>query len=453
MQTTAVPSWLRPAARFGISGATSAIAALGSVVRGKVLAIWLGPTGVGIWGQIYSGQTWLGTLTTGGLSLPMSHAIAVARGAGDAPAVRRAVWTAGIAVGLAILVVCGAGLALAPAISTALLGTPEHAVLVRLSMLGVAGFAAQVTLQGLWAGFADVRAPLTYALVGNAVAISTVLLLVPRFGVAGAVLGMACMFPTAIAGMLWIHRRRYREAFVPAPSPKFDRRVFTRLLHVAAASVGMALFDQGVLLATRSHYVRLHGTAATGLLQVALGLAVQMGGLFYAYLGGYAFGRISGLTDIVAIRDYTRRQWRAVTSLAALLAAFVVLAGRPLLHLLYSAQFDSARGPLAWMLLGEFCKVGGQVLATGALTVGGVRLWLPIGLGYTSAVGLGYLLATHLGAGPYSLPYAYAAAGFVGLVIPVVTMSRRGVTLAPRDLALVTLEIAALAALALRFGH
>ena len=48
-------------------------------------------------------------------------------------------------------------------VSTALLGSPEHATLVRLSMIGVAGFAAQLVMQGIWAGYADVRAPFTYA--------------------------------------------------------------------------------------------------------------------------------------------------------------------------------------------------------------------------------------------------------------------------------------------------
>ena len=183
------PRWLRAAARFGLSGVTSVIAGLGSIVRNKLLAIGLGTGGMGIWGQVYAGQTWLGTLTGAGLSLPLSHAIATARGAGDTAAVRRAVWSVMIAVGAAALLVCAAGLVLAPQLSTALLGTPEHARLVRLSMLGVAGFAGQLVLQGIWAGYADVRSPFTYAVIGNAVAITAVIVLVPRLGVAGAATG------------------------------------------------------------------------------------------------------------------------------------------------------------------------------------------------------------------------------------------------------------------------
>ena len=110
------PQWLKPAARFGLSGTTSAIGALGSILRNKLFATFLDTAGVGVLAQVISGQTWLGTLTGAGLSLPLSHAIATARGAGDAAAVRRAMWTVGLAIGAAAAVVCAAGLVLAPAV-------------------------------------------------------------------------------------------------------------------------------------------------------------------------------------------------------------------------------------------------------------------------------------------------------------------------------------------------
>jgi hypothetical protein len=338
-------------------------------------------------------------------------------------------------------------------VSTALLGTPEYATLVRLSMLGVAGLAAQITLQGVFAGYADMRALFTYVLIGNLVATAAVLALLPGFGLRGAVIGSACFFPSAILGALWLHRARYRAAILPAPAPRFDRAVFGTLLRVAATSLLLGLLDQGVLVATRSHYVRMHGTAANGILQSALQLSSQTGQLFYAYLGGYAFGRISSLPGLDAIRAYTRRQWRAVTATAALLMAFVVLAGTPLLRLLYSSRFDAARGPLAWLLVGEFCKVAMQAWAIGALSVGGVRLWAPIGIGYVVTAAAGYVVASHLGAGVLSLPYAYAAAGVAGLTIAGVSMSLRGVSLLGRDFATLGLMLAALVGLAFRYGR
>lgn len=453
MSVTRSSPWLERWNRFGLSGATSVIGALGGVVRNKLFAALLDTGGMGVLAQVISSQTWLGTMTGGGLSLPLSQAVGAALGASDQARVRRAMWSALIAVGGAALVVCAIGLLLAPQLSVAVLGSSQYAILVRWSMLGVAGLAMQVTLQGLFAGYSDVRAPFSYALIGNLVASTLVLVLVPRFGLTGAVIGVGSFFPTAIAGTLWLNRTRYREAFVPAPVPRFDAVIFRRMLKVAAASLLLALLDQGVLLGSRAHYVRVNGFEANGLLQAALALTQQVGALFYAYLGGYAFGKISGLTGADAVRDYTRRQWRWIPPLAAAVTIVAMLASGPLLHLLYSDRFDPARRLMVWMMLGEFGKVCMQTWALGALPLGGVRLWFPLGLVTIASMAIGYPLANRLGAGVMSLPYAYAASGLVALGFAAVRMSRRGVTLAARDLVAPLVTFAVLAALALTLGR
>jgi hypothetical protein len=59
-----------------------------------------------------------------------------------------------------------------------------------------------------------------------------------------------------------------------------------------------------------------------------------------------------------------------------------------------------------------------------------------------------YTTARALGAGAMSLPCAYAGAHLLSLTFAAATMSRRGVTLAGRDLALLGAALAGLAALA-----
>lgn len=441
--------WMRRGGRMGLSGFTSVLGALGGVARNKIFATFLDTTGVGQLAQILSGQNWLGTFTTGGLALPVSHAIATARGANDEPAVRRVVWTALVAVGSTALAVCALAILLAPALSTALLGSPEFAPLVRLSTLGVAGLSLQMILQGIYAGFSDVKATFTYALAGNLVATALVLALVPRFGLAGAVLGVASFFPVAILTSLFVHRRRYRAAFSPAPSPRFHGPTLRSMLQIAFASLLLALLDQGTLVSIRAHVVRAHGASANGLLQAAIGLAQQAGAPFYAYLGGYAFGRVSGLSGLEAVRDYTRRQWRLTTAVAALACGGGAVLAGPLLHVLYSDRFTGAAGPLAWTLVGEYSKIAMQAWVIGAISIGGVALWLPTGLVYTATMLVTYAVASAFGAGAYALPFAYAAAGFGGFAFTGVTLSRRGVTLAGRDLAWFAGTLAALVALAL----
>ena len=103
---------------------------------------------------------------------------------------------------------------------------------------------------------------------------------------------------------------------------------------------------------------------------------------------------------------------------------------------------------MAFMLVGEFAKVGTLTWTLGALPLGGVRLWVGIGLLAPPALAVAYGLATHLGAGPMSLPYAYASAGVATLGYAAFRMSGRAVTLSPGAIAIAAAGILALALLA-----
>jgi len=440
--------WKGRALRLWLTAAASAIGAIGGIARNKWLALNLDPAGFGVLGQVVAGQTWLGTLTGLGLGIPVTQAIGAAVARGDTPAVRRTISTALAAIAACALAVATLGLIFAPWIAVALLGSSEHAGLVRISMLAVGGLAFQGTIQGIFAGYSDVRPPLTYAIVGNVAVVSLVLFLVPRYGLAGATWSLSVFWPAAIALTLLLHRRAYAEALAPPAGPRFDRALARTMLKVAFAGLALALLDQGALLTLRSHYVRASGLGANGLLQASLAISQQIGAVFYSYLGGYAFGKISGVAGVEGVRAYTRKQFAPLAGLATAAFAVVMAGAGPLLHLLYSSRFDPARPMLAWMLVGEFARVCVQIWALGALPLGGVRLWFPIGLAGTLAMPLVYVAARALGAGTMSLPWAYGGAHVLSLAFTATAMSRRGVTLAGRDLALLAAALAGLAALA-----
>src|SRR5438093_52800 len=91
----------------------------------------------------------------------------------------------------------------------------------------------------------------------------------------------------------------------------------SRALLGSDAHATLVLADQGAMIVLRAHYLRRNDVSANGLLQAALALAQQLGGLFYAYLASHAFGRISGITGVDSIREYTRRLWSPIVLLAA----------------------------------------------------------------------------------------------------------------------------------------
>ncbi len=440
--------WKERSLRFAMGSGSTISAALLGIVRNKWLATHLQTAGLGVLAQTTSAQAWLGSLANLGLGLPVAHAVGAARGRGDDARARRTVWTAFSLTGLGSLFVAAVGLIFAGPISTALVGSAEHALLVRVAALGATGIAFQGVLFGLFAGRSDLRANLTLSLVGGIASVAVTLAFVPRWGLAGGAVGLAVLAPAGVAGVLLLHRRSYARTLTPVPRPPLDLALARSILGVGAAALVLTLIDLGTMLTVRSNYLSVHGVAANGLFQAALALSQQAGALFYAYLSNYAFGKVSGVGGVAEIRVYTRRHWRPLILLATPIFGLAMVASAPLLHLLYSSRFDPARPLMAWTLWGEFCRVGMNAWAVGALPIGGARLWLPIGLSPAIGLALSYALLSHANLGTLSLPLAYAGAGLFSLCFGGIAMSRAGVTLTKKDVGVVLGSALALAALA-----
>ncbi len=442
--------WRDRSLRFAMWSSATISSALLGVIRNKWLATHLHTSGLGVLAQTTSAQMWLGTLAGLGLSLPVARAVGAAKGAGDEAAIRRTIWTALSLIGLASLVVASLGVLLAGPLSAALLGSPDHALLIRIAAVGAAGIALQGVLFGFISGRSDLKAGLALSLSGGIVAVLITLALVPRWGVAGGVIGAATLGPAGIAGVLILRWRSVAPSFAPVPRPPIDWALARSILGVGAAALALSLVDLGTMVVVRSHYLGVHGVAANGLLQAAFALSQQVGILFYTYLSSYSFGKASGMGGVVEIEAYTRRHWRPFLLLATLTFATAMVASTPLLHLLYSSRFDPARPLMAWALWGEFCRVGMNVWALGALPVGGAKLWLPIALAPSVGLALSYAVLSRSLQGPMSLPFAYAGAGLFSLCYVGIAMGRAGVRLGGKDVVLSLVCAAGLAALAIR---
>ncbi len=435
MPPTRFTLWRNRSLRFLMGASATLVSAVTGVVRNKWFAQHLEASGIGILAQIVSCQVWLGTAAGMGLGLPVVRAVGAATGSGDLSAARRAVWGALTLLCISGSIVVVFGLLFAGDLSRALLGTGAYAPLIRLSMIGVAGVALQQTLIGLFAGRSDLKAPLTFALVGGAVSLAAAFLLVPRWGLVGAVLAVVLLLLAGALGALLIHRREYEPLIAHPPKPPLTGGLARSLLTISGAGLLAALFELGTLLAVRSHYVRQNGVEANGLLQAGLAISQQVGALFYSYLTSYALGKISGLPGVEGARSYTRKHWAPIMLLAALAMIATRIGAGPLLRLLYSHRFDPAQPLMAWALVGEFGRIGLMTWSLSALPLWGARVWFPISLVFPVTLAISYALFVSSGAGPLSLPKAYAVGGLAAACVGGAIMWRRGVSLGVRDLA------------------
>jgi hypothetical protein len=279
--------------------------------------------------------------------------------------------------------------------------------------------------------------------------VAATLLLVPRWGLKGAAIAAAILFPAGCVGVLLVQRREYASLLSPPRERALTAGLARSLLTVAGAGLASALVEQGTFLALRSHYVRTNGVEANGFLQAGLAISQQVGSLFYAYLASYAFGKISGAAGVEGTRAYTRKHWAPLMLLAAAALLVTRLGAAHLLHLLYSHRFDPAQPLMAWALVGEYGRIGLMTWALGSLPLGGPKLWFPISLVFPATLPIAYAFFAASGAGPLSMPKAYATAGLIAACVGGAIMARRGVTLGGRDIAVFAAGASLLVLLAL----
>lgn len=396
-----------------IIGGAQAINYLVGLLRVKMVAVLLGPTGVGLIGLYTSATSLLGTITGLGLQGSAVRAIAQAQGKDDPLAVartirmlRRLVWATG---GLGWLV----SIALALPLSHWMFQSTEHAwslaILGGMLLLTTVSNGQLGVLQGL-RRIADIaRVQVAAAVLNTAVTIGLYIWLredgiVPVL-LANAAITLLCSW--------WFARS------VEMPAVVLD---WSQSLAEAKPllTLGVAMMWGGVLalvldLYTRTLITRELGVDAAGIYQAAWSLSGLFAGFVLGAMGSDFYPR---LTAVIHDRETAIRAINEQIEIGILLAVpglLVILAfAKWVVWALYSIKFAPAVDVLVWMVLGVFGRVLSWPLGYILLAAGNVR-WLLVSEGLFLA--LQAALATWLVPHHGVIGAAYAFAVCYGLYV------------------------------------
>lgn len=358
-----------------IIGGAQAINYLVGLLRVKMVAVLLGPTGVGLIGLYTSATSLLGTITGLGLQGSAVRAIAQAQGKDDPLAVartirmlRRLVWATG---GLGWLV----SIALALPLSHWMFQSTEHAwslaILGGMVLLTTVSNGQLGVLQGL-RRIADIaRVQVAAAVLNTAVTIGLYIWLredgiVPVL-LANAAITLLCSW--------WFARS------VEMPAVVLD---WSQSLAEAKPllTLGVAMMWGGVLalvldLYTRTLITRELGVDAAGIYQAAWSLSGLFAGFVLGAMGTDFYPR---LTAVIHDREAAARAVNEQTEIGILLAVPGLLGtlafAKWVIWMLYSTQFAPAADVLVWMVLGVFGRVLSWPLGYIQLSLGAGRWFM-----------------------------------------------------------------------------
>lgn len=358
------------------TSSSSAAAILLSVVTTKVVAILLGPTGVGLLSLLRQARQ---TAVTVG---SFNAAPGIARGiAARNPEDRRSF----VATALTSLL-AGGGAASLVAIAAAFLAAPEFlgdtgipATLVAWLSIPILLGVLQVYFNGIMQGYRNVG---QYSVAQLAIAATTALTALPAtylvsLGYPMAFIGM--MSVSALAGLAvsWRSLKRLYPDWLPSRlwPLRIDRQSLRELLAVSAAAFASASGETITVLITRFFVARTHGVTAAGVFDAAWTLSMTYVMLVLSSFGTYYLPTVTAASE--AERAEISTSMMRLTAIVLVPMVTAVVALKPLLvSALYSPEFLDALPVIRWMLIGDYLKVACWVLLIPLLGTGQLRKFI-----------------------------------------------------------------------------
>lgn len=357
-----------------IMGSSSLVAVLSGMLKNKVVAVLLGPAGVGLFGLMQSVQATAATLAGMGVSASGIRQVSSAYAAEDPSdfnIVRRALWLASICLGL----VCG----------IVLLVFREQIGRVAIGHEGYGGAVAWIGI-GVWATVASgaqtsilngMRWIRELALVNSAGAILGMIVAMATVWIWGESGVVAAVISAPVATLMvssWMSRRipvsgdtvRWPEMAEPLKN----------LFKLGFALMASGLVTAGTQLAVRAFLARTLGVDAAGHFQAAWGVSMSYLGIVLGAMGADYLPR---LTAESGNDDATNRLINEQLEVALLLTGPVILAmiafAPQVVTLLYSGGFTDTISVLRWQILGDLFKVVSWPLGFILLARGAGRLF------------------------------------------------------------------------------
>lgn len=366
-----VASYRRILKSSSIIGGASVINILIGLVRIKLVAVLLGPTGIGLV-SLYTGLLSTATaVATMGIGTVGTRQIAEAHSQDDERAlavVRRAMfWGALLLASAGALVVWS----LREVLAVKVLGGVEHASIVSWVAVGVALSVASASQGALIQGMRRIGDMARLSVYGSVFNTVLGVALLWKWGQAGLV---AYVLIGPLSSFLLGHWyvSRLPKVATGAIAMKEMAHQWQTLLRLGIPFMGAGLVGALVQLWIRIEVVSTLGAESLGHFQAAWTISMQYIGFV---LGAMAADYYPRLTGVIHDHKAATRLVNEQTEIALLLSApvFIAMIGLApwVIHLLYSAEFTPAVNVLRWQILGDVLKVaswplGFVLLAAGA---------------------------------------------------------------------------------------
>lgn len=355
-----------------VVGGTHAVNYLIALMRVKIIAILLGPDGVGLISLYTSIIALLGAVS--GLGIGSSGVREIVRAYSKDDAIeaartvrilRRSCWATGLFGWLLVI-------AFAEPISNWMTGSSEHVSAIRILgstlLIGAISSGQIALLQGLRRIGDLACVNVAGSLIGSLVSIAIYVFL----GVKGVVPSLIVTAIIALAVSWWFSKRVPVERCDLPWADAIDG--FKRLFGLGLAFMWSAGLLAGVDMLTRSFIAHEFGIESAGVYQAAWALSVMFAGFVLSAMGADFYPRLTAVIHNKPLAIRVVNEQIEIGVLLALPGILGIIAFSPVVvKMLYSPQFLPAAELVPWLTLGVFGRVISWPLGFVQLALGASR--------------------------------------------------------------------------------
>ncbi len=371
-------------------GGLQVVLALTGLIRNKVAAVYLKTSGMGEWSQILAIATIAFTIVQFGMIVGLSRNTAAATTAEERQRQLSVAGTLTMAVTLSVLLACFA-LFLAPASPLVLahLGISRRLELALLLFIVLMApiEALRNNYLSFLQGILDVRGIATKRSIAVIFATLAAIPLVAYLGVVGACLQFA--LGSLLLAVL-LGQRCYQLGFHPLRFA-WQRSTALQLAWLGIASLLMSFSYSWVDVLIRAQLIRCAGLSEAGIYQAAFLLSSQVTQIALGSIGVFSLASISTSHEPEVLAQRLHLLYRVILPISATGLGLLGLLERPVVRLLFSAEFTPSSELLPLLLVANSMQAACWVAGAPLLGCGRVGVWLALQL---TGAGLRYVTAS-----------------------------------------------------------
>lgn len=359
---------------MGLFGGVQVMGILCSIIRTKLVAMWIGPVGIGLFGLFNNALEMISTGTNLGIRSSSVRDISQALGSHDSSLVARMVtvvrkWSMWLGLAGALIT-----LSLAPLLSQLTFGDSTHIWgFVALSiavLLGALTNGEYAVLQGTARLKRLASVTLWGTICGLAVSIPLFYLLRER-----SILPSIIAYAAALAIFAWVFRNRDYPAVQVSHRDTFDMgKGFVRL------GIFMTLGNFATILASYAFNAWLNvnaGTEQVGFYQAGYTLINKYTGLILTALGMEYYPRLSQVADSrLRLRAFVSQEINVAIAIMAPVVALFILLREVVVWILYTPDFNVILTFVSWGMIGTVLRTASWCLAFTILAKGDGKTYL-----------------------------------------------------------------------------